>query len=227
MPDASLVTIGAACAILCPATLASGLIVGSIYGLSTESLSFGTGEHLLRLNEKQFGYLLRQVLLLLGTLLAIPLGLTLYQILKAAGSYVGIAALAWAFGLILAILNDLLTIVMLAQLLPAYAISTSAERPALEAISSVFDPLIRYLQLIGDMLFIGVGAGLFAIAILQTVVLPGWLGWLGLLASVLAGWLNRPAKLFKAAGERLALLGTFGFLLFMCWLIMVGVGLLR
>jgi hypothetical protein len=227
MPDSSLIVIGAAAALLCPAALASGLVIGSVYGASKQSLSFGAGELLGELNEKRVGYLFRQILFLMGTLFAIPLGLTLYQTLKGAGSFVRIAALAWNFGLILAILNDLLLIVTIAHLLPAYAVRTEASSPALEAIGNVFDRLIRYLQLAGDMLFIGVGVGLFAVAILQTGALHRSLGWFGLLAAVLAGWLNRPVKLLKTSGERLAPVGTFGFLLFMCWLIMVGVRLLR
>ena len=63
----------------------------------------------------------------------------------------------------------------------------------------------------------------FAIAILVTRALPRWIGWLGLLVGLLAGWLGLAGP---ASGvlEGVASLGFIGFFVF---LLSMGIAMLR
>ena len=64
---------------------------------------------------------------------------------------------------------------------------------------------------------------MFAVAILRTRALPRWIGWLGILVGVLAGWLG---LLSPASGviESISGIGFIGFFVFM---LSMGVAILR
>lgn len=64
---------------------------------------------------------------------------------------------------------------------------------------------------------------MFAVPIIRTQALPRWIGWLGILVGVLAGWLG---LLSPASGviEGIASIGFIGFFVFM---LSMGVAILR
>jgi XapX domain-containing protein len=66
----------------------------------------------------------------------------------------------------------------------------------------------------------GVVIPLYAIAILTTGALPRWIGWLGLLVGLLAGWL----RLLSPASSVISGISSIGFFVFM---LSMGIALLR
>ena len=75
----------------------------------------------------------------------------------------------------------------------------------------------------GDVLAWGVTTPIFAIAILTTRVVPRWIGWVGLVSAVFAGWLGAFAPLSSVIEG----ITTIGFLAFFLFLLAFGVALLR
>ena len=64
---------------------------------------------------------------------------------------------------------------------------------------------------------------MFAVAILKTRLLPRWIGWLGILVGVLAGWLG----LLDPVSEVFEGFSTIGFLGFFVFMVSIGVAILR
>jgi hypothetical protein len=64
---------------------------------------------------------------------------------------------------------------------------------------------------------------LYAVAILKTGALPRWVGYLGLIAAVFAGWLG----LFAPLSGAIEGLTTIGFFAFFAFLISMGITILR
>ena len=64
---------------------------------------------------------------------------------------------------------------------------------------------------------------MFAIAILKTRALPRWIGWLGILGGVLAGWLGlTEPRLGRGRGH-----SSIGFIGFFVFMLRMGVAILR
>jgi hypothetical protein len=64
---------------------------------------------------------------------------------------------------------------------------------------------------------------LYAVAILTTGALPGWIGWLGLLVGVLAGWLG----LLSPASSVISAISNIGFIGFFVFILSMSLALLR
>jgi hypothetical protein len=75
----------------------------------------------------------------------------------------------------------------------------------------------------GNFLGWGIATPLFAIAILTTRALPRWIGWLGLLVGVLAGWLGLAAP----ASDVIEAISGLGFIGFFVFLLSMGISMLR
>lgn len=63
---------------------------------------------------------------------------------------------------------------------------------------------------------------LYAIAILKTSVVPRWIGWLGFVVAIFAGWLG----LLAPASDVIEGLTTIGFLGFFVFLASMGIAIL-
>ena len=79
------------------------------------------------------------------------------------------------------------------------------------------------LNSVGDIIAWGVVVPLYAFAILKTAVVSKWIGWLGIVVAVFAGWLYllSPAS---SVIEGISFVGFVGFFIFM---LAMGIALLR
>jgi hypothetical protein len=68
-----------------------------------------------------------------------------------------------------------------------------------------------------------VATPLYAVAILTTGALPRWVGYLGLIAAIFAGWLGLLAPLSSVIEG----LTSIGFLAFFAFLVSMGITILR
>jgi hypothetical protein len=79
------------------------------------------------------------------------------------------------------------------------------------------------LNYIGDALIWAVAVPLYAWAALRTRAVPRWIGWVGLVTGVFAGWLG----LFSPASSVIDGITFVGFVGFFVWIAAMGVALLR
>jgi hypothetical protein len=146
-----------------------------------------------------------------------------YDVLRDAGKVMVLAPILGTVGLTLVTLSHLVPISMAYELVPAYSDADPAGQATLAATFDTFASTALVTNSAGNFLGWGVAVPMFAVAILRTRALPRWIGWLGLLVGVLAGWLG---LLSPASGviEGISSIGFIGFIVFM---LSMGVAILR
>ncbi|MGZ8741816.1 MAG: DUF4386 family protein [Nocardioides sp.] len=137
-----------------------------------------------------------------------------YDVLRDAGRAMVLAPILGTVGLTLVTVSHLLPISIAYELVPAYTDADPAGQATLAATFDTFAATALVTNGAGNFLGWGVAVPMFAVAILRTRALPRWIGWLGLLVGVLAGWLGllSPAS---SVIEGIASIGFIGFFVFM------------
>jgi hypothetical membrane protein len=110
-------------------------------------------------------------------------------------------------------------------LMPRYLAASSAVQPALDVLASTLNRTRFLAALVGNILVLGVGVPVFALAILRTRRAPSWIGWLGLVIAVMT-WAGIGAY-FPDAPDVYHLIAQLAFMGFMVWLVAMGVAWLR
>jgi len=146
-----------------------------------------------------------------------------YDVLRDAGGVMVLAPILGTVGLTLVTVSHLVPISMAYELVPAYSDAGPAGQATLAATFDTFAATALVINGAGNFLGWGVAVPMFAVAIIRTQALPRWIGWLGILVGVLAGWLG---LLSPASGviEGIASIGFIGFFVFM---LSMGVAILR
>jgi hypothetical protein len=146
-----------------------------------------------------------------------------YDVLRDAGEVMVLAPILGTVGLTLVTVSHLVPISMAYELVPAYSDADTAGQATLGATFDTFAATALVTNSAGNFLGWGVAVPMFAVAILRTRALPRWIGWLGILVGVLAGWLG---LLSPASGviEGISSIGFIGFFVFM---LSMGVAILR
>jgi hypothetical protein len=146
-----------------------------------------------------------------------------YDVLRDAGQVMVLAPILGTVGLTLVTLSHLVPISMAYELVPAYSEADPAGRATLAATFDTFAATARVINSAGNFLGWGVAVPMFAVAILTTRALPRWIGWLGILVGVLAGWLG----LLSPASGVIGGISSIGFIGFFVFMLSMGVALLR
>jgi hypothetical protein len=146
-----------------------------------------------------------------------------YDTLRGAGQVMILAPILGAIGLTLVTVSHLIPIAMAYELVPAYSDADTAGQATLAATADTFAATALVTNAAGDFLVWGVVTPLYAVAILTTRALPRWIGWLGLLVGLLAGWLGQ----FSPASDVIEGISSLGFILFFVFMLSMGVALLR
>lgn len=162
-------------------------------------------------------------LVILGGLAGLVSLVALYDVLKPAGPILVFAPVLAVVGLTLVTISHLIPIAMAYRLAPGYADASPATQSSLAVTSDTLAALSLVLNYVGDVLGWGVVVPLYAWAILKTSALPRWIGWLGLVVAVFAGWLG----LFSPASSVIDGVTTIGFFAFFVFMLSIGVALLR
>jgi hypothetical protein len=146
-----------------------------------------------------------------------------YDVLRDAGEVMVLAPILGTVGLTLVTVSHLIPISMAYELVPAYSDADSAGQATLASAFDTFAATALVTNSAGNFLGWGVAVPMFAVAIFRTRALPRWIGWLGILVGVLAGWLG---LLAPASGviEGVSGIGFIGFFVFM---LSMGVAILR
>ena len=119
--------------------------------------------------------------------------------------------------------SHLVPISLAYELVPSYAAAEPAAQATLAATFDTFAATALVTNSAGNFLGWGVAVPMFAVAILKTRLLPRWIGWLGILVGVLAGWLG----LLDPVSEVFEGISTIGFLGFFVFMVSIGVAILR
>jgi Domain of unknown function (DUF4386) len=146
-----------------------------------------------------------------------------YDVLRDAGQVVVLAPILGTVGLILVTLSHLIPISMAYELVPAYSDADPAGQTTLAATFDTFAATALVTNSAGNFLGWGVAVPMFAVAIIRTGALPRWIGWLGILVGVLAGWLG----LLSPASDVIEGISSIGFIGFFVFMLSMGVAILR
>ena len=219
MKNISLVKVGGVCAIL----VAVSLIAMSVSGAWIESFE-DAEQSLLAKADNPMPYVTQRWFYFLSFVLAMPAALGFYQILREAGALLWIAVVAVVAGGFIAMVDSLIILGVWYQLAPDYAEASAATRPALLVMDRTLMQIAGLGHLVEWALAAGIGVGLFAVAILQTAVLPKWIGWLGLtVVALVGGWLH----LLTPVSDALGVIHDIKLSSFTLWMLVMGVALLR
>lgn len=152
----------------------------------------------------------------LAGLVGIVALLGFYDFLKRAGLWLVIAPVAGAVGLTLVTISHVVPIAMAQELAPSY---DAADASTFDAFAST----CLLLNYFGNVFNWAVATPLYAFAILKTGALPRWIGYVGLVAAVFAGWLGLLAPAWSVV-EGITVIGFVAFFLFLA---SMGVAILR
>lgn len=162
-------------------------------------------------------------LIILMGFLGIVAWVGFYDVLRDAGRVMLLGPVLGAVGLTLVTVSHLLPISMAYELVPAYSDADAASQATLAATFDTFAATALVTNSAGNFLGWGVVVPLFSAAILTTRALPRWIGWLGILVGVLAGWLGLLAPV-SSVFEGISSIGFIAFFVFMA---SMGVAILR
>jgi hypothetical protein len=211
-------TVGAICALIAVAGFVIGIVLMSANGV--EVLIPETGKDgakwVADVQEAGDWFVAGAWIVGLAGLVGIVALVGFYDVLKDAGPVMIIAPIAGAVGLTLVTASHVIPIALAQELAPTYTRENA----------DVFDTFASsclLLNYFGNVFNWAVATPLYAVAILETRVLPRWVGYLGLVAAVFAGWLG----LFSPLSSVIEGVSTIGFLAFFLFLISMGITILR
>lgn len=133
-----------------------------------------------------------------------------------------IAAAAMITGALLFMGAAIISLGIIDQLAPGYAEASDVTRPALMVMASTLDKINDIANDAGLLLLPGIGVLLFALVIIRTSIMPSWVGWLAFPAAIVE-WLSTLEPVLGAQGA----LSGVSFVLFMVWMLVMGVVLVR
>ena len=220
MERVSLVKVGGVCAILAFVSFIAAAIVhfAGVRQVDSDDVA----QVLMAMNDNRVAFLTATWLVLPGSVLFIPAALGLVQALRAAGAVLWIAVAAMITGALLFIAAAVIQLGVGYELAPSYVEASDATKPALMVVARTLDRINDVANDIGFLLLLGIGVLLFALAILRMSIVPKWVGWLGLTGVILA-WLSTLDPVLEA----LSVLGDIAFVIFIVWIFVMGVVLLR
>ena len=148
-----------------------------------------------------------------------------FYVLRVAGPLTWLGLAAWLTGLQLVMLEHIFVLGIDSVLMPRYVAASSAVQPALDVLASTLNGTRFLAALVGNILVLGVGVPVFALAILRTRLAPSWIGWLGLVIAVMT-WAGIGAY-FPDAPDVYHDIARLAFVGFLVWLVAMGVAWLR
>jgi len=218
-------TVGAVCAILTVACFVLGAVLMGASGV--ETLIPETGKPGLKwiadVDAASGLFFAGAWLIVLMGFLGIVAFVGFYDVLRNAGKVMVLAPVLGTVGLTLVTVSHLLPIALASELVPSYSGAEPAGQATLAATFDTFAATALVTNSAGNFLGWGVAVPMFAVAILKTRLLPRWIGWLGILVGVLAGWLG----LLDPVSEVFEGISTIGFLGFFVFMVSISVAILR
>ncbi len=224
MGNISLVKVGGVCAILVAVCFIVWFIVRGVTGVpGIRDLAIDGEQWLLDVGNNRTAFLTAMWFLLLYPVLLMPAALGFYQTLRQAGALLWIAVAAIFTGALLFIGASMTLIGVAYELAPGYVEASDASKAALALMASTLGGTAHVALSVAYLLSLGIGVGLFALAILRTSVVPKWVGWLGLVVVLIGAW----PQALRSVSPVFTGIGFLGLLAFLVWMVVMGAVLLR
>jgi hypothetical protein len=199
--------------------------IGTSRGLAPPpTFDFGDAQQLERLSAEAGAHLFPLTLGLVSPVLAIPAGLGIYHVLKTAGWPALFGVVMFYVGMIFVVLLDVLELLAIARVAPAFGAASDIARPSIQALGGAIDSAINVLGYVGHFFSFGLAQLAWGIAIIKVPGISNWLGGLSFIPGVLIGWLT---PLIAITGISPAPVIGIGLIAFLTWLIGMAVVLLR
>jgi hypothetical protein len=218
LKDLRLSTVGAVCALITVAGFVVGIALMATNGVEVlipETGADGAG-WVADVQDAGDWFVVGAWIVGLAGLVGIVALVGFYDVLKHAGPVMIIAPIAGAVGLTLVTASHVIPIAIAQELAPSYT-------PEDAAVFDTFASACLLLNYFGNIFNWAVATPLYAVAILTTGALPRWVGYVGLIAAVFAGWLSLLAPLSSVIEG----VTTIGFVAFFVFLIGMGITILR
>jgi hypothetical protein len=211
-------TVGAVCALVAVAGFVVGIVLMATNGVQVLIPETGKdgAKWVADVNDAGNWFVAGAWIVGLAGLVGIVALVGFYDVLKHAGPVMIIAPIAGAVGLTLVTASHVIPIAIAQELAPSYT-------PQNAAVFDTFASSCLLLNYFGNVFNWAVATPLYAFAILRTGALPRWVGYLGLIAAVFAGWLG----LLAPVSGVIEGLTTIGFFAFFVFLISMGITILR
>lgn len=225
MKNPSLITVGAVCAILMFVAFAAGIVFMATSGVQVlipETGSEGR-EWIADVNDAGRGFFVGAWLTILGGYLGMVALIGFYVALRGAGRWLIVAPIVAVAGLTLVTLSHLIPIAMAYELAPAYEDANAATQASLAVTADTLASVALVTNYAGNFLGWSVAIPMIAVAILKTSVVPRWIGWLGMVVAVFAGWLGLLGPAWQLAED----VSSIGFVAFFVFMLSMGIALLR
>ena len=218
MEKLRLSTVGAVCALIAVAGFVGGIVLMAANGVQVLIPETGKdgAEWAADVQDAGDWFVAGAWIVGLAGLVGIVALVGFYDLLKSAGPVMVIAPIAGAVGLTLVTASHVIPIAIAQELAPSYG-------PRNADVFDTFASVCLLLNYFGNVFNWAVATPLYAVAILKTGALPRWVGYLGLVAAVFAGWL----ALFAPLSSVVEGITTIGFFAFFLFLISMGITILR
>jgi len=218
MGDTSLTKLSGIFSLLSAACIIGAIAIGiASGGQGPQAMDFGDPALLARLHADKNAILLVS-LALIGPALGLGAGLGWYALLRGQRAYALLGILLWYLGMIFIVWQDALELVLVTHLPARYAAADATGQAALLAAGGLLGDAIALFTLLGDLISF-FGLLLVGVALWEKAGRWRWLGAVGILSAV--------AISLGLVVPALAPLRLLGFILFMVWMIAMGIAMLR
>jgi hypothetical protein len=222
--SASLVTVGAACAVLTTICFVAGIVLIAVSGVQT--LIPDTGQSAIDwirdVDDAGRLFYAGGWLVIAGGAVGLVALVGFWWALRDASDLMILGPILSGVGLTLVTISHLLPLAMAYELVPGYVIAIGATKESLGVTTDTLASTALVLNYVGDVILWGLVVPLYSWAVLKTGLLPRWIGWLGILTAVFAGWIGAAAP----ASQQLEDATYIGFVAFFVWIAAMGIALL-
>lgn len=225
MKDIRLSTVGAVCAIGVVVCFVLGVVAMASSGVQVLIPETGASgrDWIADVDEAGNLFFLGAWLIILMGFLGVVAFLGFYDVLREAGRVMLLAPVLVVVGLTLVTVSHLVPIAMGYELVPDYVDAAPDVQATLATTADTLAAIALVVNAAGNVLGWGVATPMIGLAILQTRLLPRWIGWWGLGVGLFAGWLGMLSPV-SGVFEAISTLGFFGFFVFM---LAMGIAVLR
>ena len=188
------------------------------------AFDFGAADDLLRLAAESRAHVLPLALSLMSPVLAIPAGLGFFHILRPAGWTAVFGVTMFFVGMVFVVLLDVVEVIAILSVAPAYASATEGSRPAIVALGSSLELGRAVLGYIGHFFSFGLAQLALGYAIVKVPGISNWLGGLSFVPAFMLGWM---VPVMALRGQPVGPVVGIGVAMFFIWLMGMSVVLLR
>jgi hypothetical protein len=208
--------LGAVCAVLyAPLVVVSIAAIGGTGQLSAN----GAVEFLPILDANKSLAAAASILFIVMPLLLAVAGMALFLMLDRRESIAWLVVFGFVGGGLSILYRGFIWLAMTLELAPAYVHADASQQTSLAAVGNTLQVFSFGADMVGAVLVAGIGVLICSVLMLRQGIGPRWLGWLGIAAALVGGWLTLLTKNSEVA----AAISGIGDLAWVLWIAAAGV----